>query len=100
MLSGQLSQLLELDELGDGSVMRRRPGSVCRLAATVGDGRLRLLLGDRELDMPARLAPAVEAILARERFTVGDLAELLDEPSRLVLVRRLVREGLLESIRS
>jgi hypothetical protein len=29
---------------------------------------------------------------------VADLAGLLDQPSRLVLVRRLVREGLLESV--
>jgi hypothetical protein len=29
---------------------------------------------------------------------VGTLADLLDGPSRLVLVRRLVREGLLEVV--
>jgi hypothetical protein len=49
--------------------------------------------------MPARLAPAMQAILTSERLAVGDLAGHLDPPSRLVLVRRLVREGLLESVR-
>jgi hypothetical protein len=29
---------------------------------------------------------------------VSDLADLLDEPSRLVLVRRLVREGLVQVV--
>jgi hypothetical protein len=37
-------------------------------------------------------------LLAAGRFVVADLAGLLDGPSRLVLVRRLVREGLLEGL--
>jgi bifunctional lysine-specific demethylase and histidyl-hydroxylase NO66 len=39
-------------------------------------------------------------ILARDRLAVGDLAGHLDPPSRLVLVRRLIREGLLESVKA
>ena len=57
-----------------------------------------VLLGDRVLQMPARLAPAMQAILTSDRLAVADLAGYLDPPSRLVLVRRLVREGLLESV--
>jgi lysine-specific demethylase/histidyl-hydroxylase NO66 len=94
LLDGQLGQLLALDELDDDAVVRRRPGTVCRLEVR-GD-RLTLLLGDRELAMPARLEPAVRALLADGGVRVGELAGLLDAPSRLVLVRRLVREGLLE----
>jgi bifunctional lysine-specific demethylase and histidyl-hydroxylase NO66 len=94
LLRGQLHQLLALDELDDDAVVRRRPGAVCRLR--VAGDRLTLLLGDRELAMPAGLAPAVRALLADGGRRVGDLAGLLDAPSRLVLVRRLVREGLLE----
>ena len=96
LLGGQLQQLLDLDELDDATVVRRRPGAVCRLE--VGGERLTLLLGDRELTMPARLEPAVRALLAAGSFAVADLAGLLDGPSRLVLVRRLVREGLLEGM--
>jgi hypothetical protein len=40
----------------------------------------------------------MRVIVASERLAVGDLAGYLDPPSRLVLVRRLVREGLLESV--
>jgi bifunctional lysine-specific demethylase and histidyl-hydroxylase NO66 len=94
VLSGQLQHLLALEEIADHTVVRRRPGAVCRLRRR-GD-RLEVLLGDRALRMPARLAPAVRAILAGDRLVVGDLAGHLDPPSRLVLVRRLVREGLLE----
>jgi len=95
-LAGQLQQLLALEEIGEETVVRRRPGAVCRLRQR--EDRLEVLLGDRVLHMPARLAPAMQAILATERLAVGDLAGHLDPPSRLVLVRRLVREGLLESV--
>jgi lysine-specific demethylase/histidyl-hydroxylase NO66 len=95
LLGGQLRQLLALEEVDDAAVLRRRPGAVCRLQVR-GD-RLTLLLGDRELAMPARLEPAVRALLEADGgIAVGDLAGLLDAPSRLVLARRLVREGLLE----
>ncbi len=91
---GQLRALLTLEELGDDSEVRRRPGATCRLRVT-GD-RLELLLGDRTLTMPARLEPAVRRLLDADRCTPADLAGQLDGPSRLVLVRRLVREGLLQ----
>jgi hypothetical protein len=96
VLTGQLGQLLHLDDLDDGSVVRRRPESVCRLR--VRGGQLTVQLGDRELRMPARLEPAMRFVAATGRFTVGDLAGHLDPSSRLVLVRRLIREGLLESV--
>ncbi len=96
LLDGQLEQLLALDRIDDRTTVRRRPGGVCRLARR-GD-ELEVQLGDRELRMPARLEPAMRAVLDRGRFAVGDLAGHLDEESRRTLVRRLVREGLLEAV--
>jgi lysine-specific demethylase/histidyl-hydroxylase NO66 len=93
LLEGQLRQLLELDDLDDDTAVQRRPGAVCQLRE-VG-GRLLVQLGDRRLEMPAELAPVLRRVLERGRLRVGDLADLLDADSRLVLVRRLVREGLL-----
>jgi hypothetical protein len=45
----------------------------------------------------------LEPVMARiagagEPFRLGDLGDLLDAPSRLVLGRRLVAEGLLEIV--
>jgi hypothetical protein len=57
--------------------------------------RIRVLLGDRELAVPARLRPALEVVRSASRLRPADLAEHLDEQSRVVLCRRLVREGLL-----
>lgn len=93
LLRGQLQQLLALDTITDSSLVVRRPGTVCEVA---NDGnRLRVELGDRRLDMPAALEPAVRRLVETGRLRVGDLADLLDLPSRTVLVQRLVREALL-----
>jgi len=94
LLDGQLRQLLALDELDDATEVRRRPGATCRLG--VGGDRLELVLGDRTLTMPASLEPAVRRLLDADRCTPAALAGQLDPASRLVLVRRLVREGLLQ----
>ena len=93
---GMLRQLLTLPELSDGSQVTR-----------VGSGRLEarddqvlLLLADREVAFPARLQAALDFVLARETFTVGDLSAHLDEPGRIAFVTRLIREGLLSASRA
>ena len=96
VLPGQLRQLLALDSLGDRSVVQRRDTSPCSIA--VRDGELSVLLGDRELRMPARLEPAMHHLASGSPVTVEDLVGHLDEDGRLVLVRRLVVEGLLEVV--
>lgn len=93
LLEGQLSQLLNLDEAADDTVLRRRPGTVARLH--VDGDEATLALGDRQLVFPARVAPAVSRVLERDELTIGELADLLNERGRAVLARRLVREGLL-----
>jgi lysine-specific demethylase/histidyl-hydroxylase NO66 len=82
--------------LSDGSTVRRRRGSFCELL--VRGGRLLVFLGDRELAMPPWVEPAVRWVAQRgaRPFEVRELGGLLDRESRLVLVRRLVTEGLLE----
>jgi len=93
LLEGQIAQLLAVDRIADDTVLARRPGSVCRLA--VDGDRLVVTLADRDLRMPAALLPALELVRDRPSFTPADLADHLDPDGRLVLARRLVREGLL-----
>ena len=94
LLRGALLDQLELERIGDQTVLERRPGSV--LVIRTLDDRLLVLLGDRRLEMPPWLEPAMLRIAAEPRFRPADLgASIPDEASRLVLVRRLVREGLL-----
>jgi lysine-specific demethylase/histidyl-hydroxylase NO66 len=98
-LRGGLRDVLAVADLADDSVLRRRAGRPCVLVDR--GAQVRLLLGDHYLDGPTRIRPAVEAILELAGRDAGelrpaDLADLLDPQSRLVLCRRLVREGLLE----
>ncbi|WP_017934364.1 JmjC domain-containing protein [Nocardioides sp. Iso805N] len=83
-------------EILDATALRRRPGRPCVLRDVPGD-RIDVLLGDRVLTLPARIRPTLEQIRGAETFTPSELA--LDEQSRLVLCRRLVREGMLEVAR-
>ena len=97
ILAGQLRQLELLGGLDDSTRLRRREGGVCHLVP--GAERLTVVLGGgRELDMPAALEPAMARIAAAGAFGLGDLGDLLDGSSRLVLGRRLVAEGLLEVV--
>ena len=93
-LDGGLLDSTRIADLDDTTRLRRRPGHPCVLLRH-GD-RLEVLLGDRSLDVPARLEPALLEIRLLPELRPADLAEHLDEQSRLVLCRRLVREGLLE----
>jgi bifunctional lysine-specific demethylase and histidyl-hydroxylase NO66 len=90
-LDGGLRDVLEAGDIDDTTLLRRRPGHPCVLIPR-GE-RLEVLLGDRSLDVPAWLEPALEEIRARAELRPADLS--LDPQSRLVLCRRLVREGLL-----
>lgn len=92
-LDGQLLELARLDDLDDATVVVRRSGT--SHALRVEDEGLVLILGDRRLSLPAALEPAVRRLSDGAARPVGDLADLLDASSRLVLVRRLVAEGLL-----
>jgi hypothetical protein len=91
---GGLRDRIAARDLRDDTSMRRRPGHPCVLLRE-GDS-VRVLLGDRDLVVPARVAPALEVVRSAEVLCPGDLAGHLDDESRLVLCRRLVREGLLE----
>ena len=91
--SGGLRDLLAVDHLDDATELTVRP----HLGAHVEDvdDAAELVLPDRRLRMPSALTPALQRILRAERLRPAELDDLLDASSRLVLCRRLVREGLL-----
>ena len=91
---GGLRDRLAARDLDDETPLRRRAGHPCVLVPA-GD-RLRVLLGDRELSMPGHLETALETVRGAGVLRPADLP--LDAQSRVVLCRRLVREGLLEVV--
>lgn len=95
LLAGALADRQRLDLLDDASPLVRRPGAVCRVVDGPTPHTVSLLLGDRRVDVPAWVRPAAEVIAVSQSLTPSDLADHLDDVSRVVLCRRLVREGLL-----
>jgi uncharacterized RmlC-like cupin family protein len=95
LLRGHIDRLLELDRVNDAVSVQRREGTIC-VVETVG-GDLSVLLGDRELRMPAWVEPAMRLVATGGTIGVSELPGL-DETGRAVLVRRLIREGLLEVV--
>jgi mannose-6-phosphate isomerase-like protein (cupin superfamily) len=93
LLSGVLTDAVAV--VDDSTTLARRPGSVCVLHQ--GADRLHVYLGDRELRVPSYLGPAMAMVRDRAAWQVRELP--LDEQSRLVLARRLLREGLLRVAR-
>jgi hypothetical protein len=96
VLRGQIHQLLSLNDIADDSVVRVRAGAICVLRST--DDELSALLGDRELRMPAWLEPAMQLMVEQGELPVSALTPHLDQSSRIVLIRRLITEGLLEVV--
>lgn len=96
-LAGGLHDVLSAGAIDDDTRLRRRTGHPCVLLPR-GD-RIEVLLGDRSIDVPGWLRPALEEVRARRALCPADLGGALDPQSRLVLCRRLVREGLLEVLR-
>lgn len=90
---GHIASIVGLDSLDCAAWVRLRPGPPPVLSDEP-DGRVRLDLVDRVLHLPPTARAALELLLGGSTVAVGDLPDL-DEDSRLVLARRLVREGML-----
>ena len=90
VLDGQLSELRALEELDVNTRLARRPTVLADL-----DGSTLSFEGKR-LRFPARVHAELEFVLVVDGpFTAAELPGTLDDEGRLVLVRRLVRVGLL-----
>jgi hypothetical protein len=94
ILGDQLAQLRALDRLSLDSELERRPTVIADLRVN-GDDALLSYEGST-LALPARILPELEFLMTMdESFTPADLPGTLDADGRLVLVRRLVRDGFL-----
>jgi cupin superfamily protein len=90
VLGDQLEQVRALERLGPDTEVERRPTVIFDL-----DGS-ELSFEGKTISFPERVREEVEFVaLAEEPFTAADLPGDLDEEGRLVLVRRLIREGFL-----
>jgi len=93
LLRGQMDQITSLARLSADSAVSARPGLIFYLR-TEGDFVLLECYG-RTIKFPARAREAINFAMGNSEFHVRDIPAL-DEAGRLALVRRLIREGLLQ----
>ncbi|MEM6794267.1 MAG: hypothetical protein AAF725_09810, partial [Acidobacteriota bacterium] len=85
--------LIDLKKLnGDSRVSRRRGFDVSLHRV---NGTCHLNFGASKFKGPARIEAALRFIAENPQFQVKDIGGLPDDKSRVVLARRLVREGFL-----
>lgn len=94
LVPGQLEQVLRIDEIDQGTVVARRDPMLWRRVD--GDDTVEVACFGNVISFPTIVGAALSVLLAGADVRVGDLPGL-DEEERLVLVRRLVREGVLQA---
>ena len=92
-----LTQLRALERLGADTVLERRETVIGDLESD--DDGLALVFEGKEIRFPAHAEPELRACFESEApFQAADLPGELDPAGRLVLARRLVREGFLRAV--
>jgi ribosomal protein L16 Arg81 hydroxylase len=94
-VEGQMAQLARLGSLNIDSRVGARPHLIHDLTHFEEDGIVRLVCHGAEIDLPEFAREPLEHAITARDFRVGDLPGELDDAGKLVLVRRLVREGLM-----
>ncbi len=90
ILDGQLSEVAGLESLTAETLVERRATVIAELDGTT------LCFEGKRLSFPEHARDELEAVVELdEPFRAADLPGELDEEGRLVLVRRLIREGFL-----
>lgn len=100
VVPGQLIQRLTADAIEPGARVRPRPDLIHEVYPRDGEEGAEIVLSvyGTEIAFPAVAEAPLRDVLTRDVSTVGDLAGEIDEAGQAVLVRRLVREGVLELI--
>lgn len=92
---GHFAELVRLEEIGPDSVVRRRQGLLPSVERTAAKAVIRFAAS--AIGGPAAMAPTFQYICDHESFQVRDLPGALDDAGKIVLTRRLIREGLLKT---
>lgn len=94
LLYGQMAQIQRLPTLTVDDRAGARPNLLYYL--TKDEERVRVSAYGGQITMPIHAAEPLEHALMNDDYRIGDLPGDLDDPGKLVLIRKLVREGLVE----
>ena len=92
LLWGQLEQIARLPDLSPENVITVRPDLILRMERS--EEHIAIHCYGAIITLPSHAAEPAMAALSGTPSSIGDLPGDLDEAGKLVLVRRLVREGL------
>lgn len=100
VVPGQFFQRLSIDAIEPGSKVKRRPDLIHAFTAREGEDGEEIVLSvyGKEIIFPIIAEATLRDALSKSEFVVGELGGDIDAPGQAVMVRRLVREGVLEQI--
>jgi ribosomal protein L16 Arg81 hydroxylase len=93
--SGLLKRAIDSNRLTLLSLVRMRDDAEAQPAA--GD-LCSIRCGAKEFEMPAVVLPALQYLQQQKPCVVGALPDVIDDESKLVLVRRLMSEGIVDAV--
>jgi ribosomal protein L16 Arg81 hydroxylase len=96
LLRGQIQQVLSLGKVAIDSIVGARPALVYRIIDK-GEAFVVTCYGS-DISFPSHAIEPVRFALETPRFRVADLPGDLDDEGKLVLARRLIREGILRQL--
>lgn len=97
MLPGtQFSSQVDLDQVGLETVLEKHRQAICRVLEN--DEGVAIEFPGNRVSGPPRIASALRFIASTPCFAVRDLPDELNAQAKVVLARRLIREGLLTPV--
>jgi hypothetical protein len=94
-VQGQMAQMARLPGLTVDAVVGARPHLIYDLTHLAEDGQARLVCCGAEILLPDHAMEPLAYAVSTPSFRIADMPGDLDDAGKLVLVRRLVREGLM-----
>jgi ribosomal protein L16 Arg81 hydroxylase len=89
----RLFDILNIKKVEKNTIVARRQDIVSRL--TQNNGSIELLFYNKKITFPVIAQNTVENILSLTEFTIADIQSNLDDNGKLVVVKKLIKEGLL-----
>ena len=88
----RLRDLAQLQSVSPSSPIMRR-NILCRVSTT--SSTVKLSFYDKSITFPLVAKDAIEFILNADAFSIQEMPSIMDLPSNMVIVRKLLKEGLL-----
>ncbi len=96
---GQMTQVARLETLTTTSQVGARPHLIFDVVRHVDDAtQISIICQGAEVMLPAFTEPSVRHCLTTPEFVLADMPGELDDAGKLVLVKRLVREGMMQAL--